>query len=289
MRFGPLLFVLLWPPVGLAADAPASLIEVRDDSARRVTLQAPARRIVTLSPHATELVYASGAGHKLVAVAAYSDYPAGAAQLPVIGTSQGLDREQLLALAPDLVVAWTSGNRPADLAWLDSLDIAVYHSEPRRLADIATNLQALGKLAGTSQTAQPAAARYRSALADACPSAGDGPGIPTFIALADRPPMTVGGGHWLDEAARRAGLRNIYADLPPGTHVVSRESLLARRPQRVLSLAYPGARQPTTTAVGVDPDLWARPGPRLPSAIAALCERLRGDATVTQVTSDSGR
>jgi iron complex transport system substrate-binding protein len=256
------------------ASAAGRHIQVIDDSQRVVSLAAPARRIVTLSPHATELVFAAGAGARLVAVAAHSDYPPPAARLPVIGGLHGLDRERLLALRPDLVVAWRSGNSAADLAWLDSLGLATYHSEPRSLLDIAKTLEDLGRLAGTLATARKAAQHYRAGLADACPHRGNDAAAPVFVQLAARPPLTIGGGHWLDEALQRAGLRNVYRDLPARAQVVSRESLLVRQPYRVLYLAHPGATPPTVDAIGLDPALWARPGPRLPQGISALCRQL---------------
>lgn len=267
-----------------AGTANTSRIIVRDDTGRQVRLAAAARRIVTLSPHATELVYAVGAGNRLVAVAPHSDYPPQAAQLPTLGGLGGLDRERLLALQPDLVVAWDSGNRAADLAWLDSVGIAVYRSEPRVLDDIARNLVDLGRLTGHAATALQAASDYRHALADACPQPAV-PALPVFIQLASQPLLTVGGGHWLDRATARAGLRNLYGELPGRAVVVSRESLLARRPAVVLYLAYPGAQphplalQGGTTGggplvIGLDPALWARPGPRLPAGISALCRAL---------------
>jgi iron complex transport system substrate-binding protein len=278
VRILPLILAMLLPIPGLAAEPSAppirSSIEVLDDTGRRVQLAARAQRIVALSPHATELVFAAGAGDRLVAVAPYSDFPPAAARLPTIGGLGGLDRERLLALAPDLVIAWDSGNRPADLAWLDDLGIAVYRSEPRGLDDIANNLIDIGRLARTDHTAQQAADRYRQALANAC-TRPPRPSMNAFIRLAERPLLTVGGGHWMDRAISRAGLHNAYAELPPRALTVSEESLLARKPAVTLYLAYPGVTiSDDTTAVGLDPALWARPGPRLPAGIAQLCHTL---------------
>lgn len=287
-----LLLTLIWSAQAICSSVqPNSTIAVMDDSRRTVHLTTPARRIVSLSPHATELVFAAGAGDRLVAVAPYSDYPVQAARLPTIGGLGGLDRERLLALAPDLVVAWDSGNRPADLAWLNDSDIAVYRSEPRRLDDIAENLLDLGRLAGTSRQAEQAASQYRQALAAACPQPITPP-LPAFIQLAARPLLTVGGGHWLDQAIRLTGLRNLYADQPNRALVVSEESLQAGRPAVLLYLAYPGAaptaRATATRVIGLDPALWARPGPRLPAGIAALCQALPHKHSPHAVISGAG-
>jgi iron complex transport system substrate-binding protein len=281
------ILVLCWL-LPVVAASPAGGVSVTDDTGHRVQLERAAQRIITLSPHATELVYAAGAGDRLVAVAPYSDFPPRAATLPTIGGLGGLDRERLLALAPDLVIAWHSGNRPADLAWLDRQAVAVYRSEPGQLEDIARNLRDIGVLAGTAATADSAAHDYLRSLARACPGQPTAAGA--FIRLAERPLLTVGHGHWMDRAIRRAGLHNIYADLPGRALTVSEESLMARRPAVTLYLAYPGATPPEAgQAIGLDPAYWARPGPRLPAGIARLCRQLRGEAQGFGLTSGTGK
>ena len=102
----------------------------------------PARRIISLAPHAAELVYAAGAGPYLLASVAHSDYPPAARELPRIGDAARLDRERILGFQPDLVIAWPLGNRSQDLAWLEGLGIRVYRSDPQNLAAIADELEA---------------------------------------------------------------------------------------------------------------------------------------------------
>ena len=91
-------------------------IHVTDDSGRELRLERPAQRIVTLTPHGTELVFAAGAGSRLAGATAFSNYPREAMRIPRVGDAARLDRERLLTLAPDLVIAWPSGNNPQDLA-----------------------------------------------------------------------------------------------------------------------------------------------------------------------------
>ena len=86
-----------------------SLILVTDDLGNQLRLDQPASKIVSLAPHLTELVYAAGAGDQLVAVVSYSDYPAEALKLPIIGTYKKINYESLVALQPDLVLLWSSG------------------------------------------------------------------------------------------------------------------------------------------------------------------------------------
>ncbi len=112
-RLAFLTLLLAWS--GLFGAMP---LQVVDDQGRLLQLIQPAQRIVSLSPHATELIFAAGAGDKLAGVSAFSDFPPQVKALPRIGDAAHLDRESLLRLRPDLVVAWPTGNQAPDIAWL---------------------------------------------------------------------------------------------------------------------------------------------------------------------------
>ena len=139
-------------------------ISVVDDSGRRVTLSSPAKRIVSLAPHATELLFVAGAGNKVIGVSSGSDYPSEASQLPSTGNSSRVDIERITLLKPDLIIAWTSGNNPRQIAQLRQQGYAVFESEPRRFEDIATTLERLGTLTGSAE-GRNAAAEFRRSLA----------------------------------------------------------------------------------------------------------------------------
>ena len=108
---------------------------------------ATASRIVSLAPHVTELVYAAGAGDRLVGVVEYSDYPAEAQELPLIGDAFRLDYEAVAQLQPDLVLAWQSGTPRETRDRLRSLGYRVVELEPASLEDIVRELRAVGRLA----------------------------------------------------------------------------------------------------------------------------------------------
>ncbi len=258
-------------PLWLASLMPAAAgMTVTDDTGRQVSLGHSAQRIVTLSPHATELVYAAGAGDRVVAVASYSDFPPEALEQPGIGSLGGLDREQLLRLAPDLVVAWDSGNRPGDLLWLERMGIAVYRSEPQQLEQIADSIEAIGELAGSTGTARRVARNLRQQLSRPCPH----PPLAAFIQLSDTNLLTVGRRHWLNQALTLAGVHNIFSDQERAVFTVTPESVLARRPALHLAAA-PVAQTWAPRVIELDPAYWSRPGPRLLRGIAQLC-RQRG-------------
>lgn len=216
-------------------------------------------RIVTLSPHTTELVQAIGGEHLLVAAAAHS--PNLPASIPHLSTFGGIDRERILQLAPDLVIAWTSGNRPSDLAWLDRQGIRVFHSEPTRLDDLADQMRTLGTLTGLSDTAEQAAQHFLQALRNSCQRSDP---MTVYLSLWDRPALTVGGEHWLNDVLHHAGLRNAYHPIRRGVFAVEAEAEASQHRLPRLS------SQPGHSHLSL-PDL-SRPGRALIQTIRQLCQ-----------------
>ncbi len=265
-------FLLLLALLPLLSTAGAG-ISVRDDLGSEVHLARPATRIVTLSPHATELLLALGLDERLVAVAGFSGYPKRIAKVPRLPALGPLDRERILALQPDLVVAWASGNHPADLRWLEKAGIAVYRSEPEKLETIADSLEKLGILTGDAAAGHQAATRFRRALENACLNRAMAPRQRVFLQIWPTPPLTVGGRHWLNEVLQRARLTNIYGDQPRGMMAISRESLMSRNPQLVLLTAPTTPLLPNRPSLLLDATL-GRPGPKLVKGLRQLCRNL---------------
>ncbi|MCU0767720.1 MAG: helical backbone metal receptor [Gammaproteobacteria bacterium] len=197
---------------------------VTDDTGETVTLRDAARRIVTLAPHAAELVYAAGAGDALVATVAHSDEPPAAKQLPRIGDATGIDREALVGHRPDLVVAWGSAAPPRLLGWLRARGVAVYVSEPRSLDDVARSITALARLAGTTPAAIPS-------VTERVPQ--HRPPVQALFLFWDRPPIAAGGSHVLTDLVRSCGAEPLFADVPGKAIALSAESLLAADPDVV--------------------------------------------------------
>ena len=150
--------------------AQANLV-VTDDSGHVLALPRVAERIVSLAPHTTELLFAAGAGSKIVGVSEFSDYPSEATKLPSVGSSMQLDIERIVALKPDLIIAWQSGNHARQVERLRKLGYPVFYSEPHRLDDIASTLEKLGTLAGSEQGPRAARAFRQRHQALVCTSA----------------------------------------------------------------------------------------------------------------------
>lgn len=274
----------------LLAIAPASAaVSVTDASGHTVTLAEPARRVVSLAPHLTELLFAVGAGERIVGASSFSDYPAAAREIPRVGDYRGVDYERLLALRPDLVVAWRSGNGAATIERLRELGLTVYVSEPRELQDIAAELERLGRLTGRPAAGARAAIAFRerrTALAGRY--AGRSP-VTVFYEIWHDPLITVNGEHLISEVIRLCGGRNAFADLAALAPRVGLEAVLAADPEVIVAGGGDGGRPgwlddwrrwPSLAAVArgnlffVPPDLMQRHTPRILDAAAILCRDL---------------
>ncbi len=266
----------------------AAAVTVTDDRGMAIALDRAAARVVTLSPHLTELVYAAGAGRALVGVPLYSDYPEAAKAVPRIGDATRVDLERVLALQPDLVLAWKSGNSAADIARLERLGLRVYVSDAPRLGDVSRVIRTLGTLAGTSDDAQRAARAYEEEI-DRLRTryAGDAP-VRVFYQIWDRPLLTVNGRHLISDVLRLCGGINVFADARLLTPSVSLESLIAARPQAILGgssgmtpaqfdAQWRAREIPALSAVPVryvSPDFIQRPTPRIAAGAQAICRQL---------------
>lgn len=279
-------------PAATSVETPAA-IHARDDRGRDVTLAAPARRAVTLAPHATELVYAAGAGAYLVATIRGSDYPPAARALPVIGDGTQPDPERVAATRPDLVIAWQPSAAAPLARVMEKLGVAVYYSDPQTLAAIPDAVERLGVLFGTEAQAGPAARALRARLAAlAARYAGRAP-VRVFVQAGLDPIYTLNHASIVSDALRLCGGVNVFGDAPVVAPQVGLESVLAARPDAVLA----GVSAPADTArnlaawramglpaaraghvYGIDADALYRPGPRLVDAAEQLCadlDRLR--------------
>ena len=271
-----------------AARAAGGGLVVTDDLGNAVALKQPAQRIVSLAPSVTEIVYAAGAGSRLVGVSAYSDWPPAARKLPVVGDAFRIDLERIAALKPDLVIAWASATPASARQALAKLGIPVLLFAPRKLADIAAEIRLVGRAAGTAATADRAAAAFlaeRNRLAQAYRSRTR---VRVFYEISADPLYTVGGKQIISQVVALCGGHNIFADLGALAPTVDRGAVLARDPQAILTGAGPRAHQrlaawkrwPWLAAVRHDNlftvpgDLLGRPGPRLLQGAAAVCRVL---------------
>lgn len=271
------------------AAGPAAAVSVTDDGGAVVRLAAPAQRVVALAPSLTELVFAAGGGDRLVAVSRYSDYPPQAANLPRVGDAFSVNLERLVALQPDLVLSWQSGNDPRVRERLQSMGIPVFVLEPRVLADIPAALQRLGRLLGTTETARAEARKFTRAVEEIRRRYADRLELRVFYQVSREPLITLNGRHMVTSVLELCRGVNVFGGLAPVAPHVNREQVLARDPQVIL---VGGARAKASQAredwsrfhsiaavragavYAVDSDLLNRQTPRLVQGARQVCERL---------------
>ena len=269
-----------------AGAAHADALRIVDDRGVALTLERPVQRIVTLAPHLAEIAFAAGAGAKLVGVSAFSNTPDEARRLPVVANYGRIDLERVIALQPDVVLAWQSGNPILQIGRLERLGIPAVVTEARRLEDIPRIVRLVGALAGSGAAADAQARRFESAVRDLGDRYASASPVSVFLEIWHRPMLTVNGGHLVSDAIRICGGRNVFARAGFLTPVVSREQILGARPEAIVT-ADPGGDAPqawrgleAVPAVHahkiypVDPDLLLGQGPRLAEGVRALCDRL---------------
>ncbi len=218
-------------------------IAVRDDTGQTVHLAQAPKRIISLAPHITELLYEVGAGSRIVGAVAYSDYPEEAKRIPRVGGYRSLDMEAIAALRPDLIVAWASGNTPAQIDKLKQLGLPIYLSEPKRINDIASSLARLGTLTGNNQVAQLAVAKFNRQLNTLRTNYAGRPPVRVFYQIWNSPLMTVSGEQIIGDAIRLCGGENIFAKQLTLTATVSLEAVLQADPEIIVASGM-GNRRP---------------------------------------------
>jgi iron complex transport system substrate-binding protein len=264
-----------------AATASADQPELRlvDDGGHELQLSQPARRIVALAPHLTELVYAAGAGDRLVAVGKYSDFPPEARSKPVISDAFAVNYEALAQLKADLVLVWGSGTPERVKSKLRSLGVPVYEIEIRSVAGLADTLRSIGRLAGTEGVAQARAQAIASDWAALRATYGGRKRVRVFYELWDAPLMTLTGQHLISSAIDACGGSNVFGALSTLTATVSWEVAVQRDPELVVTAGTPGrwAGFPQVSATkhgefaNIEGDLISRSGPRFVDGARELC------------------
>ena len=259
-------------------------IAVTDDAGRRVTLAVPARRVVSLLPSFTEILFAIGAGDRLVGRTTWCDYPPEALAVPSVGDGMPPSVEAVAARHPDLVVLYRSGPNVAAAEQLERLGIRTVLFDLNLLEQLGPVAKRLGKLAGREAEAESLATEMDRVVSQ--------PPVPSTQSLAfivwDNPPIVIGAGSYLDRLAVLAGARNVFHDVSSPSAQVSIETIAARDPDFVALLtdsAVPPryAARPewrvvravrTARFLFLPGQLFGRPGPRAAEAIRELRRRL---------------
>lgn len=243
------------------------------------------KKLISLAPHTTEMVFALGKGHQLVAVSDFSDYPEEAKNLPSIASHNGVNFEQILRLQPDLILAWKDGNKPQDLARLASMGFTLFYSSPQTLEDIGTEILALGKALDANDAADTLNKEYLKKLADLRSRFQKNSYTRGFYYMWPKPLMSIGQGAWANQLLEVCGIANVFEDAPTAYPQVTIEQVTTKQPELLIA-AMKVTREdaetfwtPWRTLIKapvkvVNPDLLHRFTPRILSGIEQLCSQL---------------
>ncbi|BBI51670.1 hypothetical protein HORIV_40910 [Vreelandella olivaria] len=209
-----------------------------DDRDREICLYNAAQRIATLSPGATELTFAAGAGDQVVSVVSYSDYPSEATQITSVGSHTRIDLEALVGLAPDLVIGWVTGNPAEQLETLEALGMPVFYIEPRDVEGVASAIERLARLAGTEAAGQAVADNFRQTMDEIDARYADREPVATFYQVWDEPLMSVNDQHLIGQVVEMCGGENVFGEQARLVPRIDDEAVLAANPEAIVAGAW---------------------------------------------------
>jgi len=264
-------------------------VRVLDVDSHAVELAAPARRVISLAPHLTELMFAMGAGDRVAGTVEYADFPEAAKRVARVGDSALLDLERILAMKPDLLLVWRHGNSPQQLQRLAALKLPTYASEARTLADIARTMRDLGQLTGLADHAAWRASAFEDAVSAVRTRYANRRRIEIFYQIWNQPLITINGEHLISQVLELCGAHNVFAAERLLTPTVTEEAVLLADPDAIVAgwsdsfgeaplqswrrlSALRAVRQ--GHLLQVDPDLLHRQSDRVVLGAQELCEKL---------------
>jgi iron complex transport system substrate-binding protein len=267
--------------------------EVVDEAGRRVQLATHVDRIVSLAPNLTEIVYAVGAGDRLVGDTEYCDYPAAAKNVAKIGDTIHPSIERIIALKPQVVLVSTASQLEAFTQQLDQQKIAVYVTNPRSLEEVFRSIGTLGDLFATHEQAATLVDDLRRRTADVEAKIKGTNSVAVFYQVSGEPLYTIGRESYLTDLVRRAGGVSVTADVPGAFPRYSDEAALAARPDAIIlpSGGSMGNANSTVAAAlknspaalnkrvyKINDDHLSRPGPRLVDGLEEMARALHPEA-----------
>lgn len=230
-----------------------------------------AQRIIALSPHSVELLYALGVGDRIIGTTEFADFPEAANKIERVGGYHGIQTERIVELQPDLIVAWEGGNRTEDLDILEKLSLPVYRSETKRLRHIADELKALGILTGTEKRAKSLIENFNQKLEVLAQDNKNKKKVSFFYQLWSAPIRTISTGSWINEMLEICGGQNIINDPDVDYPQISLESVLLNEPQAIIIPANHGHDNDKLT--GLNWEDW----PEIPAVKNNHIYRINGD------------
>ena len=271
----------------LAQTASAELF-FTDDQGTNIVLRKPVKRIVSLAPHITENLFAAGAGEYIVGVVAYSDYPPAAKQIKQIGSYKKIDVEAVVALKPDIIIAWGSGNDELQIAQFRKLGFPVYVDDPHKIQDIADSIEDFGRMANHMHEAIEVAKEFRLRYREIREKYSHRAKLRGFYQVWNKPLITINDQHLITDVMRICSIENMYGEMTQLAPRISIESVLEKDPQMIIASGM-GEEKPEwlddwrkwnklqavqyNNLFFIPPSIIQRHAPRILDAAERLCEQ----------------
>lgn len=273
-------------------------ISVTDMTGREITLETPAEKIVALTPSDCEILYAVGAGDKLVGRGEYCNYPEAVLEIPSVQSGSDTNIEQIIALEPDVVIMSSMAQTEEQVATMETAGITVVVSEAKDIEGVYTAIGLIGAIVGRDAEAAVVIDSMKNAFTEISEKVtGDGSQTVYFeVTPLEWGLWTAGTGTFMEELATMLGLTNIFSDVE-GWGEISQEQVIDRNPDFIVSIAmyYGDGPDPVDEIMGrdgwqditaikngavlhADSDEIARPGPRLAEAADTLYTFIYGES-----------
>lgn len=225
-----LMIILAWLSVVAAAE-----VVVVDDNGQQIKLAVPAKRIVSLAPNITEVLFHIGAGEKIVGADEYSNYPEEAKDILRVNNHAAANYELILSLEPDLVIAWQSGNGNKIIDPLRKLGIPVFVVETNKMDAIPSLFRRFGKLSGHGDQAEQRAHEFSRRLQELRAAQAGKSVIKVFYQIWDEPLITLNGEHMVSDIINLCGGVNVFSDAIPLVPYVNIETVVAADPEVIIA------------------------------------------------------
>lgn len=256
----------------------ANACDVIDDTGQVIHLQRPAKRIISLAPDLTEILFAVGAGSRIIGVMQGSDYPLSAKNITIIANYNSLDFEKIMAFRPDLIVTWTEVSY---LPQLKKLNIPIYFSRQKKITDIPNTMHKLACLTGYEARGKIAEDLFMHRYQQLQQRYTGRKPMIVFYQVWPRPLMTITKNSWINDIITLCGGKNIFADLPGSAPEVSLEAVISANPDIIVGSdlqnwhAWPNLKAVKNKQLyPIESDLVERAGPRLIEGAEKVCTSL---------------
>ena len=200
----------------------------------------PINRIIALSPHSVEMLFTLGVGDRIIATTKFSNFPPQAEDIPRVGGYNGIQIEKILALNPDLIIAWMDGNKIQDIEKMEKLGLNVYRSQTRSLDNIPNEMILFGEMLGVQAVALSRANAFNELLKKIRAENKEKPSVKFFYQLWDEPLRAVAAGSWINSVMSACGGINVFNDPNFDYPEVSIENVLITSPEAFIIPSHHG-------------------------------------------------